>query len=121
MTEDEFTAEVEAVLAALPTPFQDLIADVIVVVMERPDRELRRSLGLKPWQRLYGAYVGVPLTERSNDLSGQSDAVYIFRQSLQRDFPGPAALREQIRITVLHEIGHHFGISDERLRELDAY
>jgi predicted Zn-dependent protease with MMP-like domain len=121
MTEDEFTAEVEAVLAALPSPFQDLIADVTVVVMERPDRELRRSLGLKPWQRLYGAYVGVPLTERSGDLGGPPDAIYIFRHSLQRDFPGPATLREQIRITVLHEIAHHFGISDERLEQLGAY
>ena len=121
MTEDEFTAEVEAVLEALPPRFKHLIHDVAVVVLDRPDRELRRALGLKPWQRIYGAYEGLPLTERSGDPAAMPDTIFIFRAILQRDFPLRNELRRQIRITVLHEIAHHFGISDERLRELDAY
>jgi predicted Zn-dependent protease with MMP-like domain len=70
---------------------------------------------------LYGLYQGVPLTQRTGGGPLLPDLITIFQEPLERDFPGRAALNDQIRRTLLHEIAHFFGISDARLHELDAY
>lgn len=108
-------------LESLPAQFQAYLTNVDVIVERLPNREQRRALGLRPWQSVYGMYDGVPLTERSGDPLAPPDAIIIFQETLERDFRSPAALRDQVRRTVLHEIAHVFGISDERLRELGAY
>ena len=81
----------------------------------------RRALGLKPWQTVYGMYDGVPFTDRTNGMLLLPDTIIIFQEPLERDFGSAATLREQVRRTLLHEIAHLFGISDDRLRELGAY
>jgi len=108
-------------LESLPARFQAYLANVDVIVERRPSREQRRALDLRPSQSVYGMYEGVPLTERSGDTLAPPDAIIIFQVPLERDFSSPATLRDQVRRTVLHEIAHVFGISDERLRELGAY
>ena len=72
---------------------------------------------------LLGLYEGVPLTGRSSGYAGvPPDKITIYRGPLERLYGAdPGRLREEIRRVVLHEIAHHFGISDERLRELGAY
>ena len=72
---------------------------------------------------LLGLYQGVPLTGRSSAYGGVlPDKITIYRRPLERLYGGDAErLRREIRRVVLHEIAHHFGISDERLRELDRY
>ena len=68
---------------------------------------------------LYGLYEGIPLPERSVLNSFMlPDKITIFAEPLLRDFPNPSELREQIRITVLHEIAHYFGIEEEEIEEL---
>ena len=64
---------------------------------------------------------GVPLTERAGGAPMLPDVITIFQEPLERDFPSLDLLRAQVRRTVLHELAHYFGISDARLRELDAY
>jgi predicted Zn-dependent protease with MMP-like domain len=108
-------------LESLPQPFAQHLDNVEVLVERRPSRAQRRALGLKPWQTVYGMYDGVPYTERTSNMLVLPDAIVIFQDPLERDFRGAAELREQVRRTVLHEIAHLFGISDDRLRELDAY
>ena len=76
---------------------------------------------LAPGQTLYGLYQGVPLTERAGGAPMLPDVITIFQEPLERDFPSLDLLRAQVRRTVLHELAHYFGISDARLRELDAY
>jgi predicted Zn-dependent protease with MMP-like domain len=112
---------IEAV-ESLPPAFKQYLQNIEIVVAQRPTRYHRRQLRMHPWQAqgLYGLYEGVPLTERSNDGIVLPDVITIFQVPLERDFP-PEELPEQIRRTVIHEIAHFFGISDERLRELDAY
>nr|WP_322511959.1 metallopeptidase family protein [Chloroflexus sp.] len=117
MKKPEFADLVAEVLANVPPAFARHLATVEVVIAPRPSREQRRALGLKPWQTIYGLYEGVPLTEEHDAPA----IITIFQEPLERDFRTTAALREQVRRTVLHEIAHHFGISDERLRELGAY
>lgn len=121
MDEATFEAVVVEALDTLPDEFARHLENVEVIVEGRPGREHRRAAGIKPWQTLYGLYYGVPLTERVGGGPLLPDTITIFREPLVRDFPGREALREQIRRTVLHEIAHFFGISDDRLRELDAY
>jgi predicted Zn-dependent protease with MMP-like domain len=108
-------------LDSLPPDVGRYLANVEVLVARRPSREQRRAVGIRPWQTLYGLYDGVPLTERSSDGMAPPDTIVIFQDPLERDFRTAAELREQVRRTVLHEIAHVFGISDERLRELGAY
>ncbi|WP_298404158.1 metallopeptidase family protein [uncultured Chloroflexus sp.] len=117
MEKPDFANLVAEVIASLPPAFARHLEMVEVVIAPRPSRDQRRALGLKPWQTIYGLYEGVPLTDEYN----ASAMITIFQEPLERDFRTTAALREQVRRTVLHEIAHHFGISDERLRELGAY
>lgn len=122
MDEEAFNQLVADALDTLPPPFPDMLNNVEVIVLPHAGPEHRRVVQLKPWQTLYGLYQGVPLTERTHAYGlVVPDTIFIFREPLLRDFPAPEALRAQVRRTVLHELAHHFGISDERLRELGAY
>jgi len=121
MDVEAFEQLVVEAIESLPEAFLRHLDNVEVIVERRPTREQRRAVGLKPWQTLYGMYDGIPLTERHTGSLAPPDAILIFQEPLERDFRSPAALREQVRRTVLHEIAHAFGISDSRLRDLGAY
>jgi predicted Zn-dependent protease with MMP-like domain len=109
----EFEALVEEAIASLPQQFADFMANVGVVVDEQAP----------PWQSVLGLYQGVPLTRRTSSYAGAlPDKITIFRQPIERVYGSdPDRLRAGVRHVVVHEIAHHFGISDERLRELGAY
>lgn len=121
MDTEAFEQLVVEALDDLPPAFAAYLDNVEVIVARRPTREQRRVLGVKPWQTLYGMYEGVPYTERTSSMLVMPDTIVIFQDALVRDFRSAAELREQVRRTVLHEIAHLFGISDERLRALGAY
>jgi predicted Zn-dependent protease with MMP-like domain len=121
MDADTFESIVVEALDTLPPEFARYLENVEIQIEPRPTREQRRVVGLKPWQTLYGLYQGVPLTERSSGALLMPDLITLFQEPLERDFPGREQLRAQVRRTLLHEIAHFFGISDARLRELDAY
>jgi predicted Zn-dependent protease with MMP-like domain len=113
----DFYELVEKALEGLPPELSELLDNVAIVVDEWPDY----STPLVPGDTggtLYGLYEGVPLTERGAGYYGTlPDKITIFRGPLERDFPQDE-LEEQIRITVVHEIAHHFGIDENRLEEL---
>jgi predicted Zn-dependent protease with MMP-like domain len=67
---------------------------------------------------LFGLYHGVPLTERGDMTGMPPDTISIYRIPLEESFPDPDELREEIRITVLHELAHYFGLGEDRLEEL---
>src|SRR4029079_9504411 len=117
MDAETFESIVVEALDSLPPEFAHYLSNVEIQIEQRPTREHRRTLGLKPWQTLYGLYQGVPLTERVGGGPLLPDMITIFQEPLERDFPGQEALRAQVRRTVLHEIAHFFGISDVRLHE----
>lgn len=121
MDSEAFEQLVVEALESLPEPFGAYLDNVEVIVARRPSREQRRALGLKPWHTVYGMYDGVPYPERTSDMLVMPDTIVIFQDPLVRDFRFAAELRDQVRRTVLHEIAHLFGISDERLRQLGAY
>jgi predicted Zn-dependent protease with MMP-like domain len=112
--------EVIRVLDKLPAPFRRRLGNLEIVVEKRPSDELLRSEGLDPCHdTLYGLYQGVPLPERSAfDPPILPDKITIFSAPLLEDFPDPEELREQIRVTVLHEIAHYFGMDEDEIEDL---
>jgi predicted Zn-dependent protease with MMP-like domain len=117
---DQIRKEVARVIDRLPRQFREQLRNVEFVVEERPSAELLRSEGLDPrTDTLYGIYQGVPLPDRSSiEPPLLPDKITIFAESLLEDFPDPEDLREEIRITVLHEIAHYFGMDEEAVEDL---
>jgi len=100
---------VERVLASLPSELTAAMSNVeIVVEDENPDDP-----------DLFGLYLGIPLTERGDYTGVLPDKIAIYRLPLEEEFgDDPSVLEEEIRITVLHEVAHHFGIDEDRLDQL---
>jgi predicted Zn-dependent protease with MMP-like domain len=121
---ERFEELVEEALESIPDEFWAVIDNVAVTVAEWPNREQMESTGTRRGNMLLGLYEGVPLTARSHGYGlVPPDKITIFRRPILRVCPpgDEDAVRAQVRRTVLHEIAHHFGISDERLHELGAY
>ncbi len=116
---EELVAEA---LDSLPPDIQEKLENVEVVVEWRPSPAQMRRMGLGPGQTLFGLYEGVPLTERTSGYNlVLPDKITIFRQPIEAYCRTDEQVRQTVRRTVLHELAHHFGISDDRLRELGAY
>jgi len=105
-----FEEHVERAIDSLPPELRQAMSNVEIVVedenAEDPD--------------LYGLYLGIPLTERDTGYAGAlPDKIAIYRLPLVEEFgDDPEVLEDEIRITVLHEIAHHFGVDEDRLTEL---
>jgi len=110
---DPFAEAILAAVESLPPDLRTGMSNVDIVVEAEPPAG----------QPLLGLYRGVPLTRRSSGYSGAlPDKISIFRGPIERLAAGdPERLEREIRRVVLHEIAHHFGISDARLIELDRY
>lgn len=119
----KFEQLVAEALDDLPPFFQQKLKNVEVLVQGWPTPNDLRSVGLERGYMLLGLYYGIPLTERTQGYNLVTpDTVTLFQGPIElvagRD---PERIREQVRHTVIHEIAHHFGIGDDRLRELGAY
>jgi predicted Zn-dependent protease with MMP-like domain len=120
-----FDEQVELVVAELPQQVLDFMKDVPLVVEDYPSREVMQRMKIRHPAHLYGLYTGIPLIKRSVDSWGvPSDVVNIYRLGIfskSRAHNGgfdEAELRNQIRRTILHEYGHHVGLTERDLREL---
>lgn len=103
-----FEDHVRAALDSLPPNLAAALKNVAVVVEDENPAD----------PDLFGLYEGVPLPERGDMAGALPDRIAIYRLPLEDEFPDPAELEEEIRITVLHELGHYFGLDEERLAEL---
>ena len=103
-----FDDHVRAALDELPPNLADALTNVAVVVEDENPQE----------PDLFGLYHGVPLPERGDMAGMPPDTISIYRIPLEDSFPDPEELREEIRITVLHELAHYFGLDEDRLEEL---
>ena len=103
-----FDDHVKAALDSLPPHLAAALDNVAVVVEdEHPDDP-----------DLFGLYEGIPLPERGDMAGSLPDRITIFRLPLEEEFGDPGELEREIRITVLHELGHYFGLDEERLADL---
>ena len=104
----DFEQHVRAALESLPPHLAGAVRNLeLVIEDEHPDDP-----------DLFGLYEGVPLPERGDEAGMLPDRISIYRRPLEEEVPDPAELQEEIRITVLHELAHHFGIDEDRLDEL---
>ena len=109
--EDTFGELVESALASIPEGLRKMMRNVAVAV---------EDIGASP--NLLGLYHGVPLTARTTSYAGVlPDQITIYRLPILRHCQTIDDVVRQVRTTVVHEVAHHFGISDERLHELGAY
>lgn len=109
-----FEDAVTQALDALPEAYARHLGQVHICVRSEPDDETRHTMGLAPGQTLFGLYTGVPLTRQSFLGAPQPETVTLYAGPIWRATGGnPAALREQVRRTLLHELAHHFGIDHD--------
>ena len=114
-----FADLVEKAMSSLPPQFATFVQEVPVEIRDRPTRRELREVGLEEDHLLLGLYQGRPRTVRSVMDSGAiPDVIYLFQECIEECCNGEEELVEQVRTTVLHEIGHHFGMSEEDLEEL---
>jgi len=120
MTDKEIRNEALKVLEQLPQEFRACLENVEIVVEKEAGRKRLRDLGLDPKRDvLYGLYEGIPLPERSVfNPPILPDKITLFSGPLASDFPDPDELRKEIRLTLLHEIAHYFGIDEEEIEKL---
>jgi len=108
-------------LDEIPEPFRSRLENVEVVVEDEPSAEMLREMGLHPRRdTLFGLYEGTPLTERTHDAPTLPDRITIFYRPLVHSFRTPGAIRREIRKTVVHELGHFFGLDDDDI-EAEGY
>ena len=118
LSKERFAELVERALANVPPPFVGYLEEVAIEIRDRPSRKQLRSVGLKDDELLLGLYHGRPRDQRSVLDSGvMPDVIYLFQEDIEDASDDEAELVEQVRVTVLHEIGHHFGMDED---ELDA-
>ena len=99
-----------------------MMENVAVVVQRSPTAEQLSEVGIGPGSSLLGLYEGVPLTDRTSSYGMiLPDVISIFQEPIERICANDVGIVRQVRRIVLHEVAHHFGISDERLREIGAY
>jgi predicted Zn-dependent protease with MMP-like domain len=120
MTREAFEEQVVEALELVPDEFRPYLADVAIVVDDLPTTEQRQRLRLRSNETLFGLYEGVPLPQRSSGYNlALPDRITLFQGPLEEDARGSLErLRRQVRRVALHEIAHHFGFGEERLREL---
>jgi predicted Zn-dependent protease with MMP-like domain len=128
---ERFDLLLESVLESLPEELHRLLDEAPLVVEDAPSPELLRSMGLPPDDDLCGLHEGLARTERSVELPALPDVITLFRrgiielaggwEALTQDgetIGGAEAVREEILVTLLHEIGHHFGLDEDDLDRL---
>lgn len=117
MNREEFESAVGEALDSLPLEFAELMSNVAIQVHETPDRETLLDLDLDPKRdTLFGLYTGVPLDERGGWYGNVlPDVIVLYRQPLLSACRSRQSLIHQIQLTLLHEIGHHFGLSEEEM------
>jgi predicted Zn-dependent protease with MMP-like domain len=103
-----FDEHVRAALDSLPAHLASALKNVAVVVEDENPED----------PDLFGLYHGVPLPERGDGAGLLPDKISIYRIPLEDTFPDPDELREEIRVTVLHELAHYFGLDEDRIAEL---
>jgi len=116
MDDKRFRKLVSEALDGLPKEFAEKLNNVSVVVEDFPTPMQLKSLRLPPWALLFGLYQGVPQTKRGVYYSHIPDKITIFKNSIEKIATTEEEIKAQVRQTVIHEIGHHFGLSDSEMK-----
>jgi predicted Zn-dependent protease with MMP-like domain len=118
----QFERLVAEALASVPRRFRDAMKNIAVVVEQEPSPDLLEEMEIEPPDTLLGLYQGVPLTERSWDFGNAlPDRILIFQGPHERDAEDDEDLVVAIGETLIHEIGHYFGLSEEEIENIEEH
>ena len=120
MTRRQFEALVERALRRLPGKFKDKLANIAVVVENWADAETLAELEIEPPDTLYGLYRGVDLTRRDSTYGNVlPDTITIYQGPIEEDCADQEEMAEIVRDTVIHELGHYFGLDDDTMERIE--
>jgi predicted Zn-dependent protease with MMP-like domain len=120
MTRQQFEALVEKALRRLPRPFRERLANIVVVIEDWPDDETLADMGIEPPDTLYGLYRGVDLPRRDSSYGNVlPDTITIYQGPIEEDCRNREEMTDLVRETVVHEIGHYFGLDDETMHQIE--
>ena len=120
MTRAEFERQVATALTTIPRRFRDAMQNLAIVVEDEPDPELLDELEAGPDDTLFGLYTGIPLTERQwGHGNALPDRIILFQGPHEREAEDDEDLIASIGETLIHEIGHYFGLSEEEIEEIE--
>jgi predicted Zn-dependent protease with MMP-like domain len=120
MTREAFSRLVEEALQDIPRRFREEIKNVAIVVEDEPSPELMAEMEIEPPDSLYGLYQGTPLPERSwTHGNALPDRVTLFQRTIEEDAEDLEDMIVSIAETLIHELGHYFGMSEEQIEEIE--
>jgi predicted Zn-dependent protease with MMP-like domain len=120
ISRNEFEQLVARALRRLPRRFRDHLENIAVVVEDWADDATLDEMGIEPPDTLYGLYRGTDLTRRDTNYGNVlPDVITIYQGPIQEDCETRGEMEQVIRDTVVHEVGHYFGLDDDRLSELE--
>jgi len=120
MKREEFEQLVADALASLPARFRKAMSNIAIIVEDEPSREVLREMDIEPPDTLFGLYRGTPLTERQWAQGGTlPDQILLFQGPHEREAEDEDDLVASVAETLIHEIGHYFGLSEEEIEEIE--
>jgi predicted Zn-dependent protease with MMP-like domain len=120
MTRRQFEALVEKSLRKLPKAFKEKVANIAVVVEDWADDATLEEMGIEPPDTLYGLYRGVDLTQRDSNYGNVlPDVITIYQGPIEEDAADEEEMAEIVRETVVHELGHYFGLDDDTMHRIE--
>ena len=120
MTRRQFEALVDKALRKLPKKFREKISNIAVVVEDWADDETLAEMGIEPPDTLYGLYRGIDLTRRDSSYGNvMPDVITIYQGPIEEDAVDEQEMADIVRETVVHELGHYFGLDDETMHRIE--
>jgi predicted Zn-dependent protease with MMP-like domain len=120
MTRRQFEALVERALRRLPRKFKAKLANIAVVVEDWADEATLADVGVEPPDTLYGLYRGIDLPHRDSSYGNVlPDVITIYQGPIEEDADDEEEMAEIVRETVVHELGHYFGLDDETMHQIE--
>jgi predicted Zn-dependent protease with MMP-like domain len=121
MTRERFEKLVAEAIELIPARFRREMSNLAVVVEDEPGADLLEEMEIEPPDSLYGLYQGIPLPERSwGHGNVLPDRVTLFQKVIEEDAADDDDVRAVIGETLIHEVGHYFGLSEEEIEEIEA-
>ena len=115
---ERFCQVVSEAIDSLPEEFRGRLKNIATMVETRPTRGLLRSLGHRKDESLFAVYQGTPLTDRGAHDPLLPDTITIFYETFLQHCKSEVEIRRQVRITVIHEVAHHFGMDEDEIEKL---
>ena len=120
MTRHAFEQLVSEAVKLIPPRFRREMQNLALVVETRPSPELLREMEIEPPDSLYGLYTGTPLTERAWDYGNQlPDRITLYQEPIEEDCDDDDEIRAAIGETLIHEVGHYFGLSEDEIEAIE--